>query len=407
MFDLLEGLRIVEGSAFVAAPLGGMALGQLGADVIRFDALEGGLDYRRWPVTDKGASLYWAGLNKGKRSFRVDIRSPRGRELVQALIAAPGPEGGIFLTNLPARGWTGYDALSALRADLILLNIVGTRSGAPQVDYTVNAAVGFPYVTGPEGGPVNNVLPAWDIATGMTAAAGLLAAERRRARTGAGGLIRLPLLDVALWATATLGYVGEAAVNGADRARAGNFIFGTFGRDFRTADGRDVMVCLFTPRHLRGIAAAAGLGPAFRRIEAEHGANLEDEADRWRLREEIAAAIEPWIAARPLARVAEAFDAHGVLWGPYRTFREMAGDVAGNPLFARLEQPGMGAWPVPGAPLDFAGLPRRRPRPAPRLGEHTDEILAGILGLSDAEIGRLHDDGVVRGPDGRPGSLGP
>ena len=179
MYDLLEGLRIVEGSAFVAAPLGGMALGQLGADVIRFDALEGGLDYRRWPVTDKGDSIYWAGLNKGKRSFRVDIRSPRGRELVQALIAAPGPDGGIFLTNLPARGWIGYEALSALRADLILLNVLGTRSGAPQVDYTVNASVGFPYVTGPEGweGPVDNVLPAWDIATGMLAAAGLLAAR--------------------------------------------------------------------------------------------------------------------------------------------------------------------------------------------------------------------------------------
>ena len=404
MYDLLEGLRIVEGSAFVAAPLGGMTLGQLGADVIRFDALEGGLDYRRWPVTEKGDSIYWAGLNKGKRSFRVDIRSPRGRELVQALIAAPGPEGGLFLTNLPARGWLGYETLSALRADLILLNVLGTRSGAPQVDYTVNASVGFPFVTGPEGaeGPVNNVLPAWDIATGMTAAAGLLAAERRRTRTGEGRLIRLSLLDVALWATATLGYVGEAVVNGEDRARVGNHIYGTFGRDFRTADGRDVMVCLFTARNLRGIAEAAGLGPAFERIEARRGADLNDEADRWRLREDIAAAIEPWIAARPLAAVAEAFDAHGVLWGPYRTFREMASDpalVEENPLFERIEQPGMGMWPVPGAPLDFVGLARGRPQPAPRLGEHTDEILAGILRLPDAEIGRLHDDGVVKGPD--------
>ena len=324
---------------------------------------------------------------------------------MQALITAPGPEGGIFLTNLPARGWTGYEALSAMRQDLILLNVLGTRSGAPQVDYTVNASVGFPYVTGPEGwdGPVDNVLPAWDIATGMLAAAGLLAAERRRSRTGGGQLIRLPLLDVGLWATATLGYVGEAVVNGEDRARVGNHIFGTFGRDFRTADGRDVMVCLFTSRNLRGIAEAADLGLAFSRIEAEHGADLNDEADRWRLREEIAAAVDPWITARPLAEVAEAFDAGGVLWGPYRTFREMAADpalVEDNPLFARIEQPGMGVWPVPGSPLDFAGLERGRPRPAPRLGEHTDEILAGLLGLPDAEIGRLHDAGVVKGPDG-------
>ncbi len=404
MVQMLQGLRIVEGSAFVAAPLGGMALAQLGADVIRFDALEGGLDYRRWPVTEQGDSLYWAGLNKGKRSFRVDIRNPRGRELVQALIAAPGPEGGIFLTNLPARGWLGYETLSAMRADLILLNVIGARSGAPQVDYTVNAAVGFPYVTGPEAwsGPVNNVLPAWDIATGMTAAAGLLAAERWRARTGEGRLIRLPLLDVALWATASLGYVAEAVVNEDDRPRAGNHIFGSFGRDFRTADGRDIMICLLTPRNLEGIAEAAGLGLAFAAIEAEHGVDLKEEAARWRFREEISAAIEPWVAARRLAEIAPAFDAAGVLWGAYRTFRELADDpdlVGENPLFSQIDQPGLGGWPVPGAPLDFVGLERSPPRPAPRLGEHTDEILADLLGLAGAEIGRLHDAGVVKGVD--------
>lgn len=405
MYDLLEGLRIVEGSAFVAAPLGGMALGQLGADVIRFDAIEGGLDYRRWPVTASGESIYWAGLNKGKRSFRVDIRGPRGRELVRELICAPGEGAGIFLTNLPARGWIGYESLSGQRADLILLNVTGSRDGAPQVDYTVNAAVGFPLVTGPEAadGPVNNVLPAWDIATGMTAAAGILAAERRRARTGGGQLIRLPLLDVALWATASLGYVGEAAVNGDGRPRCGNHIFGTFGRDFRTRDGRDVMVCILTGRNLSGLAEAAGLGPAFAAIEARHGVGLSDEASRWLHREEIASAVEPWVASHDFAEVAEAFDGAGVLWGPYRSFLEMVrgpGGVRANPMFADVEQPGIGTFPVPGSPLDFVGLGRLEPRPAPRLGQHTDEILADVLGLSAGQIGRLHDEGVVRGTDG-------
>jgi len=73
---LLSGVRVVEGSAFVAAPSGGMTLAQLGADVIRFDQIGGGLDYRRWPLTTAGDSLYWAGLNKGKRSITVDLRSP-------------------------------------------------------------------------------------------------------------------------------------------------------------------------------------------------------------------------------------------------------------------------------------------------------------------------------------------
>jgi crotonobetainyl-CoA:carnitine CoA-transferase CaiB-like acyl-CoA transferase len=83
MGGILEGMRIVEGSAFVAAPLGGMTLAQLGADVIRFDPIGGGLDRGRWPITDEGRSLFWAGLNKGKRSIQVDLGSPAGRELAK------------------------------------------------------------------------------------------------------------------------------------------------------------------------------------------------------------------------------------------------------------------------------------------------------------------------------------
>ena len=108
---MLSGLRVVEGSAFVAAPLGGMTLAQLGADVIRFDQIGGGLDRARWPLAENGESLFWAGLNKGKRSIQLDLHSPAGRELVQALVTAPGDEGGLFLTNFPARGWLAYDAL--------------------------------------------------------------------------------------------------------------------------------------------------------------------------------------------------------------------------------------------------------------------------------------------------------
>ena len=104
MVKILEGLRIVEGAAFVAAPLAGMTLAQMGADVIRFDRIRGGLDHKRWPVTDKGRSLFWAGLNKGKRSLAVDMATPRGQEIVTRLICAPGPEKGIFLTNLRVRG---------------------------------------------------------------------------------------------------------------------------------------------------------------------------------------------------------------------------------------------------------------------------------------------------------------
>ena len=85
MQPILKGLRIIEGSAFIAAPMCGMTLAQLGADVIRFDQIGGGIDYHRWPVTGDDTSIYWAEMNKGKRSFAVDLRSEAGRELVHPL----------------------------------------------------------------------------------------------------------------------------------------------------------------------------------------------------------------------------------------------------------------------------------------------------------------------------------
>jgi 2-methylfumaryl-CoA isomerase len=405
MPGLLDGLRIIEGSAFVAAPLGGMTLAALGADVIRFDDIGGGLDANRWPVTKAGASIYWAGLNKGKRSFAVDLRSGEGRELIAALITAPGPDAGIFSTNLPAKGWLAYDTLKAKRADLIALNILGARDGSAQVDYTVNAVTGFPLITGPVGhdGPVNQVLPAWDIATGYAAALALLAAERHRSRTGRGQLVALPLQDVALAATAALGYFGEAEINGVDRPRYGNEVFGTFARDFRTRDGSHIMICVFTARQLDALAEAGGLAAQFAGIEKARGLNLKDEAHRWEARAEIAAAIEPWIAAETLASVTPKLNAAGALWSPYRMPRELvAGDgdplLRENPMFSRVTQPGIGTTWSAASPFEFREAARLSAKPAPRLGEHTDEILAGILGLSSTAIGKLHDKGVVAGP---------
>src|SRR2546427_6640659 len=101
---ILSGLRIVEISAFIAAPLGGATLAEWGADVIRVDPPGGGVDIARWPL-HKGRSLYWAGLNQGKRSVTIDMRTEVGQRQVSKLIAAPGAGGGIVLTNLPVKGW--------------------------------------------------------------------------------------------------------------------------------------------------------------------------------------------------------------------------------------------------------------------------------------------------------------
>jgi hypothetical protein len=254
-------MRVVEGSAFVAMPLAGLTLTQLGADLIRFDPIGGGLDHSRWPITREGKSLFWAGLNKGKRSIAVDIRAPRGQEILRALICAPGDDAGLFITNFPARGWLDYENLKQQRDDLIMVNLVGRRDGSSQVDYTVNPAVGFPAVTGPKRDPrpVNHLLPAWDAITGNLSVVALLAAERQRRATGAGQFVKIALHHVALAMLGNLGKIAEVVINDADRPRDGNYLYGAFGRDFETGDGKRVMVVGLTPAQWKGLVKATGL----------------------------------------------------------------------------------------------------------------------------------------------------
>ena len=403
---VLSGMRIIEGSAFVAMPSGGMTLAQLGADVIRFDPIGGGLDYTRWPVTLDGQhSLFWAGMNKGKRSIAVDFRKKEGQELITRLICTPGENAGIFITNFPARGWLDYETLKQGRADLVMVNLVGRSDGGSEVDYTVNPQTGLPFVTGPTvfPRPVNHLLPAWDCIAGQMSVVGLLAAERHRRITGEGQLVRLALKDVALATLGHLGKIAEVMVNDSDRPKDGNYLYGAFGRDFGTLDGKRLMIVGLTKNQWKSLVDATGLDEELAVLAKRLRLDFSKEGDRFRARREIARIFEPWFATRMLAEVRSVFNRHGVTWAPYRTVREAVEHdpdcSAQNPMFAMVEQPGVGEYLTPASPLLFSQRSRVPAQRAPMLGEHTDEILLDELGLSEAEIGRLHDAGIVAGPE--------
>jgi len=387
-----------------------MTLAQLGADVIRFDPIGGGLDRGRWPITDQGASLFWAGLNKGKRSIQVDLGCEEGREIVTALITAPGPDAGLFLTNFPTRGFLDYKVLSARRKDLIMVSVVGNHDGSSAVDYTVNPATGFAWATGPRhlGVPFNHLLPAWDAITGALATTSLLAAERARTRSGAGQFVQIALSDVALWMVGNLGKIAEVQVNHHQRVKDGNYLYGAFGRDFSTADGRRVMIVALTLRQWQNLVEATGLGDSFDAVARMMHVDLDDEGSRFQAREVLGATLKPWVLERTLAEVGEIFDRHKVLWGPYQTFTQLVQDdprcSTQNPMFAEVDQPGIGSYLMPGSPLVFSGAERLPPVPAPVLGDHTDEVLADVLGRGSREISDLHDRGIVAGSRQAPGT---
>ncbi len=390
----LAGVRIVEISSFVAVPLAGMTLGQLGAEVVRVDPIGGAADYHRWPVTDDGTSIYWAGLNKGKRSVAADIRSQEGQDVVQRLIA----DSGVLITNVAGREWHSYDTLTRLRPDLIHVEVSGRADGGTGVDYTVNAGLGFPMVTGPAEltAPVNHVLPAWDVACGVYAALSVVTALRHRDATGQGQRISIPLENVALATAGNLSFLTEVMVNGTSRERIGNSIYGQYGQEFTSSDGVSFMIVALTNRHFRDLTELTGTANVVAALAKTLKADFTDEGERYRYRDSLSGLFADWFSSHPAADVAEALSASSVLWERYRTFADVVDDarVTANPMFTSLDQPRIGEYLAPGLPVAINGdYPAAVPAPA--LGDDTADVLAGWLGLSEADIAQLTDSGTV------------
>jgi 2-methylfumaryl-CoA isomerase len=401
----LDGLRILDLSTYVAGPSSAMTLGQLGAEVIRIDPLGGATDTHRFPLDQHGSSLYWISLNKTKKSLEINIRSTEGQDLVRRLLVESGPEGGIVVTNAAGQGWLSYESLSEHRPDLIMIHIDGRPDGTPAVDYTVNCEVGLPLITGPASldGPVNHVLPAWDLLTGQQAALGILAAERVRARTGHGQLVRIALSDVAVTTIAHLGFVADVTVNEHRRVREGNYLYGSFGADFQTADGARVMVVALTGRHWRNLVDATGTQAPIHALENSLSIDLREEGTRYSHKEIIAALFAPWFASRTLRDVSAELETHHVLWGPYRTIEQLVRDPD-SPLnlsdrFTPLDHPGIGTIPTPRTALRFddAVSPTPDATPGPAVGADTDYVLGTLLDLSPAHLADLRARRIIGG----------
>ncbi len=397
----LTGLRIVEVSGFVATPLCGMTLAHLGAEVIRVEPLTGGPDRGRWPLSPQGRSLYWTGLNRGKKSVAVDLRDPRGRELVADLVVAGGDSGGILVTNTDRLDGLRHDDLVRRRPDVVHVLLTGRHGGGSAVDYTVQAGTGFPAVTGTRdsAGPVNHVLPAWDVAAGLYLATGLLAAERRRLRTGEGSSISVALEDVALATAGTLGYLAEAQLRpDVRREPDGNDVYGTFGRDVRTADDVRYMLVALTPRHWADLLRVTGLEDAVTALGHALGTDFGDEGDRFRHRDVLGALVDEWFSARDAADVEASLSGTSLLWERYRTFADLAADDARllreHPLFTEAGQDGVGAHLAPRSAIAVDGT-QSPPRPAPSLGQHGPQVLAEALGLPEQQVRALCEEGLL------------
>ena len=380
----LAGLRVIEVGSFIAVPAAGLALSQLGARVIRVDPVGGAPDIGRWPLGRDGRSLYWAGLNRGKESVVLDLAGPAGQATLRRLVSAGGAAGGILLSNIAGQPWLSDELLRQDRPDLIYVQVIGQSDGGSAVDYTINAASGLAYATGPEDGPgpVNQALPAWDLLAASHTALAVLAALRQRESTGEGAFLRIALEDVAASTLTTLGYLPEAHLRLRSRPAHGNYLYGTFGADMPLADGGRIMVVALTARQWDSLLELTGTARAVAALEAALDTDFRAEGDRYLHRHVLAALLRPWFAARSMEQAAAALGGSRVLWAPFRRFTDVVRDLGqgrGSPVVAEMAEEGFGEILATSGPLrrgDASGQPAR----APRLGEDTDSVLSELPG---------------------------
>jgi crotonobetainyl-CoA:carnitine CoA-transferase CaiB-like acyl-CoA transferase len=392
----LAGIRVLDLSRVLAGPYCTQALADAGADVIKVEQPGKGDDTRGWgpPFVD-GESCYFLAVNRGKRSLTLDLKHPRGREILRALV-----EGSDVLVEnfrpgaLDAMGFS-CEACHALNPRLVYASVSGYGAGGPWggrpgYDVIVQGESGLMSVTGEPGGPpLRAGASVVDVMAGMNVAQGILLALLRRQQTGQGGRVEVALLDGAL---SLLAYHNTAWLLAGQEPRAwGNrhpnlAPYGTYV----AADGVVVMGVGNEPAW-RGFCAAAG------RPELASDPRFATNA----LRVANGAALDEELAPLFLSRTADDWlsrlEAAGIPCGRVRTVSQAleSEQVRARGLLLDVEHPRLGRRPFVGSPVVLDGAPRGSLRPPPLLGQHTDEVLAERLGLDAAAIQALRDQGVV------------
>ena len=382
MTQSLEGVRVLELARYQAGPRGGMILSDLGADVIKIERL-GGEETRHHPPMVRGQSVYFSVYNRGKRSICLDLRHPRGKEIFAALVKTAD----VVLENfrpgtMDAMGF-GYDALRVLKPDIILVSVSGFGQYGPYRDRPAfdplgQAMSGLMTLTGqPVGRPLGTASSVVDRYTALHATIGTLAALRHRDRTGEGQLVDCCLLDSALTMveipTSYYLATGEEGGEGGRppyRARDGWVVISAAGRDMAA-------------RLMQLVSEGRQAGEA----ELLTGGQGRTDARR---------AVEAWCADRGVEEICQALMNAGVPVAPVRTIPQVAQDphVWEREMLVKKEDAVAGEMYLPGVTVKMSRTPGRV-GPVPTPGQHTDDVLRGLLGLDADTLSGLREAKVI------------
>jgi crotonobetainyl-CoA:carnitine CoA-transferase CaiB-like acyl-CoA transferase len=409
----LSHVRVLDLSRVLAGPWASQLLADLGAEVIKVERPGSGDDTRGWGPPylrdaagrDTPESAYFVSANRGKKSITLDLAHPEGQAVVRRLAQASDVLLENYKVGALARYGLDYASLSALNPHLVYCSITGFGQTGPYrdragYDFLIQAMGGLMSITGepdgaPGGGPMKVGVAITDILTGMYATVAVLAALAHRDRTGRGQHADLALLDVQVAMLAN--QAENFLVTGAAPQRLGNSHPSIVPyQAFATADGHIVLAVGNDGQFARFCDVAA-------RPELARDPRFATNAGRVRNRRELVAILAGVLRLRSSRDWLEALEKAGVPGGPINDLSEVFDDPQVRARGMRVEAPRLQAGTVPmvASPIRLSATPVREPSAPPLLGQHTSEVLRGLLGMSEAEIERLRSIGVVGADGGR------
>lgn len=398
--SLLAGTRVIDLTRVLAGPYATQILGDLGADVIKVEEVDGGDGVRSIPpFYPGGESHYFLSLNRNKQSVAINLKAPEGRQALLDLVATADVVIENFRPGVMDRLGLGFEALKAVKPDIVLCSISGYGQDsplrdAPAFDLVVQARSGVMHVNGDSDRPPNKLgLPVGDLAGGLWSTIAILAALNRRTGSDRAQHIDISLFDGVM---ALEGYLTQLALlTGESPGRMGSDHHNVvpYGR-FRAKDGYLVVAILVGPFWGRFCEAIG-------RLDLRDDERFADNPSRHANRKQLLPILDEILAEHTRAEWEEIFSAADVPHGPVLDVREAleSEQVVSRQLLQTMHHPTAGPVPVVGSPIRVNGLRAgSTPAPAPLHGEHTRRIAHEVLGMPQCQI----DDLLARGVFGEP-----
>lgn len=375
MYQILKDVLVLELSAFVAGPLSGLILGQLGANVIRIDPTDKPIDYKRFPIDNNGNSYYWAELNKGKKSLIINYKLPEGLRAIENIVSKN--KNVIFITNLKLPSELSYKSLVKFNKDITYLDIKGSPN-KKEVDYTISAQSGIPFINGSCKEPINNVFPSWDSITGCLGALSVLAVFLSTKTKIKSKYINLSLLDTCFWMLGNLGFIGEHYQNDKNREPTDNFIYGTFGKDFTTKDNIKVLVICLTLRQWTNLVEVLNLKDEIIKCEKTLKLDFKIQAHLYYARYELYEVIQNKIKTIKYNLIKNIFKDNDVLWSKYNTINEFVNEnpfcSLENPIFSKIKHDNLKEYISADIPFNILNFPRENNVPIKIIDNNESEL---------------------------------